>query len=284
MSKKVKAARISVLSNALLIALKVTAGVLSGSVSIISEAIHSFMDLLASIIAFISVSLSDRPADERHPYGHWKIENISGVIEALLIFVAAIWIIFEAVHKIIYPGKVETIGLGFAVMCISAIANSLVSWYLYKISRETGSVALEADALHLKTDVFTSLGVAAGLGLIYLTGYHILDPVVAILVSFLILKESYSLLIKAYKPLLDESLDPGDMKTIRETIERYCNEKISYHGLRTRMAGNFKYVDFHLNLEENLTVKEAHDLCDQIEKEIKHRLVNSEVTIHVENF
>ena len=284
MSKKVKAARISVLSNTLLIALKLTAGILSGSVSIISEAIHSFMDLLASIIAFISVRISDRPADERHPYGHWKIENISGVIEALLIFVAAIWIIYEAIHKIITPGKVETIGLGFAVMCVSAVANSLVSWYLYKISKETGSVALEADALHLKTDVYTSLGVAAGLGLIFLTGYHILDPVVAILVSILILKESYSLLMKAYKPLLDESLDPEEVKIIRETIERYCKENIKYHDLRTRKAGNYNYVDFHLNLDENLTVKEAHDLCDLIEKEIKLRLVNSEITIHVENF
>ena len=284
MSKKVKAARISVLSNTLLIALKLTAGILSGSVSIISEAIHSFMDLLASIIAFISVRISDRPADERHPYGHWKIENISGVIEALLIFVAAIWIIYEAVHKIIAPGKVETIGLGFAVMCVSALANSLVSWYLYKISKETGSVALEADALHLKTDVYTSLGVAAGLGLIFLTGYHILDPVVAILVSMLILKESYSLLMKAYKPLMDESLDPEEVKIIRETIERYCKENIKYHDLRTRKAGNYNYVDFHLNLDENLTVKEAHDLCDLIEKEIKLRLVNSEITIHVENF
>jgi cation diffusion facilitator family transporter len=284
MSKKVKAARISVLSNTLLIALKLTAGILSGSVSIISEAIHSFMDLLASIIAFISVRISDRPADERHPYGHWKIENISGVIEALLIFVAAIWIIYEAIHKIITPGKVETIGLGFAVMCVSALANSLVSWYLYKISKETGSVALEADALHLKTDVYTSLGVAAGLGLIFLTGYHILDPVVAILVSMLILKESYSLLMKAYKPLMDESLDPEEVKIIRETIERYCKENIKYHDLRTRKAGNYNYVDFHLNLDENLTVKEAHDLCDLIEKEIKLRLVNSEITIHVENF
>jgi cation diffusion facilitator family transporter len=242
------------------------------------------MDLLASLIAYISVNLSDRPADERHPYGHWKIENISGVIEALLIFVAAIWIIFEAVHKIIYPSQVETIGLGFAVMCVSALANSLVSWYLYKISKETGSVALEADALHLKTDVYTSLGVAAGLGLIFLTGYHILDPIVAILVSFLILKESYTLLIRAYKPLLDESLAPEELKIIRDTIEQYCKENIKYHGLRTRKAGNYNYIDFHLNLDEDLTVKEAHDLCDSIEQEIKLRLANSEITIHVENF
>jgi len=284
MSKKTKAASLSVLSNTLLIVLKLTAGFISGSVSIISEAIHSFMDLLAALIAFLSVRVSDRPADDRHPYGHWKIENISGVIEALLIFVAAIWIIFEAVHKLIKPSEVETIGLGFAVMCISAFVNSGVSWYLYKIAKSTGSIALEADALHLKTDIYTSLGVAAGLGLIWLTGYHILDPIVAILVSMLILKESYSLLMKAYKPLLDESLDIEEINKIRTIIDSYCKENIKYHDLRTRKAGNFNYVDFHLNLDENLTVKEAHDLCDRIEANIKQYLVNCEVTIHVENF
>jgi cation diffusion facilitator family transporter len=284
MSRKTKAASLSVFSNTLLIVLKLTAGFISGSVSIISESIHSFMDLLAAVIAYVSVRISDRPADERHPYGHWKIENISGVIEAFLIFVAAIWIIFEAIHKLLKPTEVETLGLGFAVMCFSAAVNSGVSWYLYKIAKSTGSIALEADALHLKTDIYTSLGVAAGLGLIWITGYHILDPIVAILVSMLILKESYSLLIKAYKPLLDESLEPEEIMMIRKLIDGYCKENIKYHNLRTRRAGNFRYVDFHLNLDENLTVREAHDLCDTIEAEIKHSLVNAEVTIHVENF
>ncbi|MCX6288015.1 MAG: cation diffusion facilitator family transporter [Bacteroidetes bacterium] len=284
MSKKTKAASLSVLSNTLLILLKLVAGILSGSVSIISEAIHSFMDLLAAIIAYISVRISDRPADERHPYGHWKIENISGVIEALLIFVAAIWIIYEAVRKILKPTEIETIGLGFAVMLISAAVNTFVSWYLYKVAKSTGSVALEADALHLKADVYTSLGVASGLGLIWLTGYHLLDPIVALLVSILILKESYTLLMKAYKPLLDESLDIDEIKIIRSIIDKYCKENIKYHGLRTRRAGNFRYVDFHLNLDENLTVRDAHELCDRIEADIKQFLVNSEVTIHVEHF
>ena len=169
-------------------------------------------------------------------------------------------------------------------MCISAAANTGVSWYLYKVAKSTGSIALEADALHLRADVFTSLGVATGLGLIWITGYHLLDPIVAILVSLLILKESYSLLIKAYKPLLDESLDLEEINLIRSIIDKYCKENIKYHGLRTRRAGNFRYVDFHLNLDENLTVRDAHELCDTIEADIKQSLVNSEVTIHVEHF
>ena len=252
MSKKTNAASLSVISNTLLIILKLGAGMLSGSVSIISEAIHSFMDLLAAIIAFLSVRISDRPADDRHPYGHWKIENISGVVEALLIFVAAIWIIFEAVHKILKPSEIDTLGLGFSVMCISAAVNTGVSWYLYKVAKSTGSIALEADALHLRADVFTSLGVAAGLGLIWITGYHLLDPIVAILVSILILKESYVLLIKAYKPLLDESLDLEEISLIRSIIDKYCKENIKYHGLRTRRAGNFRLSIFTLTLMKTL--------------------------------
>jgi cation diffusion facilitator family transporter len=158
MNAKVKVAQLSIISNTLLIILKLAAGILSGSVSIISEAIHSSMDLIASVIAFFSVKVSDNPPDSRHPYGHGKVENISGVIEALLIFAAAIWIIFEAVKKL-FGEKIEldSIALGSLVMIVSAIVNIFVSRRLYKVAHETNSVALEADALHLKTDVFTSL-------------------------------------------------------------------------------------------------------------------------------
>lgn len=157
MNKKVSVASLSIVSNLLLIILKVGAGIVSGSVSIISEAIHSTMDLLASIIAFFAVRVSDHPADERHPYGHGKYENVSGVIEALLILVAAIWIIYEAIHKLINPVKSEFIGVGIVVMFVAAIVNFFVSKRLYKVAIETHSLALEADALHLKTDVYTSL-------------------------------------------------------------------------------------------------------------------------------
>ncbi|HEX2970098.1 MAG TPA: cation diffusion facilitator family transporter, partial [Bacteroidales bacterium] len=184
MNPKVKVARLSIVSNTFLIIIKIVVGLLSGSVSIISEAIHSSMDLVAALIAFFSVRVSDNPPDSRHPYGHGKVENVSGVIEALLIFIAAGWIIFEASKKI-FGGEIEleSIGLGSLVMLIAAVVNTLVSMRLYKVARETHSVALEADALHLKTDVYTSLGVAAGLGLIMLTGFRWLDPVVAIMVA-----------------------------------------------------------------------------------------------------
>ena len=284
MNSKVKIARLSIFSNSLLIVLKFIVGIFSGSVSIMSEAIHSFMDLLASIIAFFSVRISDIPADDRHPYGHGKFENISGVVEALLIFIAAFWIICEAIKKIINHTEVKQVGLGFLVMCISAIVNIIVSRKLYKVARQTESVALEADALHLKTDVYTSFGVAFGLILMWVTKIRLLDPIVAILVALLILRESYELFSKAYAPLLDTSLPKVEIEKVKSIIQEHCSGNISYHDLRSRKAGNYNYIDFHLNLDENLTVKESHEICDKIENDLKSRLKNTEVTIHVENF
>ena len=289
MNRKVSVARLLVLSNSLLIVMKVIVGILSGSISILSEAIHSFMDLLAAIIAFFSVRISDTPADERHPYGHGKFENISGVIEAILIFIASGWIIIEAVRKMLYPHAIEKIGLGIVVMTISAAVNFFVSRRLYKVAKSTDSIALEADALHLKVDVYTSLGVAAGLFLMLILDYftnsplvHYLDPVIAIVVALLILRESFILFKKAYAPLLDEALSEEEVERIKALIGRYCSETVNYHGLRTRKAGNYRYVDFHLNVPAVMSVKEAHDLCDAIEEEIKSTLGHTEVTIHVE--
>jgi cation diffusion facilitator family transporter len=283
-NRKVSIARLSVASNTALIGMKLAVGLISGSISILSEAIHSFMDLLAAIIAFFSVRVSDTPADEKHPYGHGKFENISGVVEALLIFVAAFWIIYEAIKKLITPEEIGSLWLGFAVMTVSAIVNTIVSTKLYKVAKETESIALEADALHLKTDVLTSAGVAVGMVLIWITGYHILDPIAAILVAILILKESWELFRRAYGPLLDTALPEDDLEKITLVIEKHCTGTTGYHDLRTRKSGNYKYIDFHLNLPPDMTVKEAHDLCDIIEADIHKVVTHGEVTIHVENF
>ncbi|HJZ40465.1 MAG TPA: cation diffusion facilitator family transporter [Bacteroidales bacterium] len=279
MNEKVNTARLSILSNCGLIILKVLAGLFSGSVSIISEAIHSGMDLLASVIAFFSVKMSDIPPDKEHPYGHGKFENVSGVVEAVLIFVAAGWIIFEAIHKIISPAEVTNLEIGVAVMAVSAVVNFLVSRKLYKVAKKTDSIALEADALHLKTDIYTSAGVAAGLLLIWLTGWHFLDPFVAILVALLIIKESYNLLRRAYSPLLDASLSQDETLLISEVM---LKRGLSYHNLRTRKSGQYRFADLHLEMKENMTLKEVHDICDEIENEIKNRIRHIEIQIHVE--
>ncbi len=281
-NKKMKVAVLSVASNTTLIILKVFAGVLSGSVSIISEAIHSGMDLLASIIAFFAVRMSSQPADKMHPYGHGKIENISGVIEGLLIFAAAILIIKEAIYKIQNPTEIGQLGIAIVVMIISALANVFVSRQLYKVAKEEDSVALEADALHLKTDVYTSLGVGFGLLLLKLTGITILDPLVAICVAFLVIKEALSLCIRAFSPLLDIKLPDEDESKIIDVMSHYKSEIIDYHMLRTRKSGNMKYIDFHMTVRGDLTVNESHDLCERIETDIEIQLKNTMVTIHIE--
>lgn len=282
MNAKTKTARLSILSNTILIVLKLVVGIISGSVSIISEAIHSSMDLAAAVIAFFSVKLSDVPADKEHPYGHGKIENISGVIESLLIFLASVSIIYEAIKKLIHPSNIESAGLGFIVMFISAAINYAVSRKLYKTAKEEESIALEADALHLKADVFTSLGVGAGLLLIWITKLTFLDPVVAICVAIFILKEAFELLKSAFEPLLDVRLTDLEIQAVESAISKHNSFYCNYHELRTRRSGSKKYIDLHMVVPKDMSVKNAHDICDEIEDDIKYSLKNTEIMIHVE--
>jgi len=280
MNSKVKVARLSVISNSALIILKLVVGILSGSVSIISEAIHSAMDLLAAIIAYFAVKVSDKAPDSKHPYGHGKFENVSGVVEALLIFVAAALIISEAIRKLLgKPFDLELIWIGAIVMLISAIVNSFVSHRLYKVARETKSIALEADALHLKTDVYTSLGVAVGLGLIAITGIKWLDPIVAILVALMIVYESFSLLRRAFWPLVDVAWNEDEIKDLELKLKEM---KVNYHELRTRISGNYRFIDLHIEVAESVSVGDAHSYCDKIEEELSKHFERLSVTIHVE--
>lgn len=276
---KTKTARLSVISNSLLIVMKVAVGVITGSVSIISEAIHSSIDLVAAIIAFFAVKVSGKPSDERHPFGHGKMENVSGVIEALLIFAASAWIIYEAIGRFIHPGETEALGLGVIVMAVSAVVNTLVSRRLYKVARLTDSVALEADALHLKTDVITSAGVALGLVMIWVTGWHVLDPVIALAVAVIIIYESWMLLRKAFSPLLDTALSATELEKLTDILSEMG---IDYHDLRTRAAGHQRFVEFHLDVQPYETIETIHRQCDMIEERLGREFRNISVIIHPE--
>lgn len=282
-NRKVKVAALSIASNTTLIILKIIAGLLSGSVSIVSEAIHSGMDLVASIIAFLSVRISSKPADEKHPYGHGKIENISGLAEGLLIFVAAFLIIKESILKILHPVKVEETGIAIIVMIVSAVVNIIVSRILFKVAKEEDSLALEADALHLKTDVYTSFGVAIGLILIKFTGISILDPMVAIIVALLIVKEAWHLSKSAFNPLIDTRLSVEEEQKIKEVMEIYKAEVIDFHGLKTRKSGHIRYIDFHMTVKSDMTAKDSHELIKRIEKSLEEKIKNSHVTIHIDH-
>lgn len=282
LNKKVHTARLSIISNTSLIIIKLLAGVISGSVSIISEAIHSAMDLAASVMAFYSVKISSAPPDKKHPYGHGKFENISGVAEALLIFIASIWIIFESIRKFRHLTLSHALPLAVIVMLISAVTNFIVSRKLYKVSKDTDSIALEADALHLRADVWTSVGVAVGLLIVWLTGFAVLDPVIAILIALFIIWEAYRLLRNAFSPLLDTTLPDEEIEIIQEAIRQASPEKVRFHQLRTRKSGFQKFIDLHLEVPDEFSVKESHDICDKIEKEIKKKITDSEIVIHVE--
>ncbi|HZJ83944.1 MAG TPA: cation diffusion facilitator family transporter [Syntrophomonadaceae bacterium] len=282
MDKRVKAAWLSVFSNITLMSSKFLVGFSIGSISVISEAIHSANDLVASFIALFAVKKSTEPPDERHPYGHGKIENVSGTIEALLIFIAAAMIINEAVKKIFKGGQIEALGWGIIVMGASALVNFFVSSYLLKVAKAEDSIALEADGMHLRTDVYTSLGVCVALVLIHFTGWSIIDPIAAILVALLIIKAAYDLTRKAFMPLVDTALDADTINIIESTLAEYKEHFVEYHKLRTRKAGRESHIDLHLVVSPYKSIQEAHDLCDKIENKIKDMIPYAHILIHVE--
>ncbi|MBN1824356.1 MAG: cation transporter [Endomicrobiales bacterium] len=282
MSRKTNVAKLSIMSNTALILLKFAVGIFTGAVSIISEAIHSTMDLAAAIVAYISVRVSDKPPDESHPYGHEKAENISGVIEAVLIIIAAFVILVEAAKKLARSSEVESVGLGFAVMVVSAVINVVVSAKLYKVAKEEESIAIEADALHLKADVLTSIGVAAGLLVIWIWDWHIIDPIAAILIALMILKEACELLKRSFSPLMDANLSDEEVGRIKEIIGSHNGLFLDFHELRTRRSGKIKHIDLHMTIPSGMTVKEFHDLSDHIEQDIEKILSNTKVLVHSE--
>ena len=276
------AARFSVFSNSALMVLKLAVGLLTASISVISEAIHSGTDLIAALIANFSVRRSTMPADDGHKFGHGKYESLSGGIEATLILVAAAIIIYEAILRLVEHSGLQIIEFGILIMGISAALNFSVSRYLMRIAKKHNSLALEADALHLKTDVWTSLGVFIGLVSVRMTGMNEIDSLVAMGVAALIVNASLRLTRKSTRELLDYSLSKDEEKVIQRTILEVVGETATYHELRTRRSGRERFVDFHLVVPRHLEVKTAHQMCDEIENKIRLRLPDSNLTIHVE--
>ncbi|WP_234007864.1 cation diffusion facilitator family transporter [Lysinibacillus sp. FJAT-14745] len=277
-----KIAFLSVISNTTVVILKIIVGLFTGSVAILSEAIHSLLDLLASFIAFLSVRISNKPADKEHPYGHGKVENISGTIETLLIFVAGIWIIYECVHKIITPTPIKLPVLGILVMLLGALINFFVSRIVYRTAKNTNSVAMKSNALHLLTDVYTSLGVALSLLIVHLTGWYILDPIIGIVLACYIMMEAFKMMKEAFPPLLDARLSKEEEEQIIRIIESFKGEYIEYHDFRTRRSGAEEYIDFHLVVESNKNIETLHDLCDRIEEKIQRNFHKANTLIHLE--
>jgi cation diffusion facilitator family transporter len=279
------AASLSIASNATLIVLKLAAGAITGSIAIITEAIHSAIDLLASFVAFFSVRAADEPADREHPYGHEKVENLAAAIEGMLILVGAGIIVFEATRRLVNGSEVEDLGVGLVVIAISAVANIGVSTFLYRRARALDSPALEGDAAHLRTDALTSVGVLIGLLLVEITGEAAFDSIAALAVAGAIVYAGVRILARSSRVLVDEAPPPAELDRIESVIasERERAPEIAgYHKLRARRAGARRYIDLHLQFRSGTTLEQAHAIAHSVRGAIERELPNSDVLIHNE--
>lgn len=280
---KTSAATVSIVSNSLLIALKLVAGAVTGSVAIITEAMQSSIDLVASVIAWFSVRKADIPADADHGYGHQKIENVAAAIEGMLILVGSGVIIFAATRRLVNPSEVESLGFGITVIAFSGVANLGVSAYLHRRARQTDSPALEGDAAHLRTDAYTSFGVLAGLILVQVTGATWIDPVVALVVAGAIVYAGVRILSRSTRVLVDEALPVEEQEAIREAVFSMGDRGVAgFHNLRTRRAGDRRHVDMHVQFRKGTTLEDAHAIAHGLQDAIASRLRNADVLIHLE--
>jgi cation diffusion facilitator family transporter len=283
MSGKSRAAALSIASNSALIALKLAAGAITGSIAIITEAVHSLIDLVASVIAFVSVRKADEPADEEHPYGHEKVENLAAAVEGILILVGAAVIVYEATHRLVVGSEVESLGIGIAVMGFSVLANLFVSGYLYRQARRTESPALAGDAAHLRTDAMTSAGVLVGLGIVEITGIAAFDSITALIVAVAIVWAGLTLVRRSSGVLIDEALPEKEMDRIEAAIAAARTEEVAgYHKLRARRAGSRRHVDFHVQYRNGTSLERAHELAHEMRDSIEAEVPQADVLIHVE--
>jgi cation diffusion facilitator family transporter len=280
---KRRTAVISVISNSVLILLKVIAGTVTGSVAILTDAVHSSIDLVASIVAYFSIRKAGEPADESHRYGHEKIENLAAAIEGILILVGSAAITFESVRRLVGHGRIHTVGLGIGVVAFSIIVNGGVSTILARNARATKSAALEGDAAHLRTDAMTSAAVLVALALVKLTGAQWLDPVVALLVAAAIVVTGVRLLARSSQVLVDQALPAAEVDAIRIAIEAFAPRGVvGYHELRTRRAGARRYVDLHVQFRSGTSLEDAHRTAHELQDLIASRLHLADVLIHLE--
>jgi cation diffusion facilitator family transporter len=277
------AAALSIASNALLIAIKLAAGAITGSIAILTEAVHSLIDLVASVVAFVSVRKADEPADADHPYGHEKVESLAATIEGLLILVGAGIIIYEATHRLVVGAQVETLGVGMAVMGFSVVANLAVSTVLSRQAKAHESPALEGDAEHLRTDAMTSAGVLVGLGLVQVTGNAAFDSITALLVAGAIVTAGIRIVRRSSGVLVDEALPDEEMDQIEAAIAAARTPEVAgYHKLRARRAGRRRYIDLHVQYRSGTSLERAHELAHAMRDSIEATIPNAEVLIHAE--
>jgi cation diffusion facilitator family transporter len=280
---RTRAAAVSIASNSSLIALKLFAAGVTGSVAILTEAIHSGIDLIASVIAYFSVRQAEEPADAGHRYGHEKFENVAAAAEGVLILVGAGVIIYASAVALVRGPELESLGFGIAVVGFASLTNLIVSAWLFRRARATESAALEGDAAHLRTDAYTSLGVLVGLALVHWTDQEWLDPAVALVIAAAIVITGLRLVARSWRVLVDEALPDEELAAIRDAIADFGHrEVVGYHKLRTRRAGARRYVDLHIQFRSGTTLEAAHGIAHELQDRIAARLRGADVLIHLE--
>lgn len=266
----------------LVLAMKYAAYHLTGSVALLSDAIESIVNVVTAIVVLLATTLSAKPADDDHPYGHHKAEYFSAVIEGVLIVLAAILILREAYQSYLVPRLIDTPWVGLLVNAAASIINAGWAWVLIRQGRIHRSPALAADGRHLLSDVYSSIGVLGGVGVAALSDISILDPILAALVALNILWAGWGLMKESLSGLMDEAIPPAMLASIKQTISTHADGAIEAHDLRTRRAGSMTFIDFHLVVAGSTTVSAAHDICDKLETAIRQEIGAALITIHVE--
>ena len=264
------------------ILLKGIAWRLTDSVGLLSDAIESFVNLAGALMALGMLSLAARQADDSYVHGHGKAEYFSSAFEGFLIVVAAVWIVTEAVGRLLSPRPIEAVGLGLAVAALATVVNFATGRILIKVGREHRSIALEADGRHLLTDVWTSIGVIAGLTLVWITGWLWLDPIVALLVAANIVWTGWQLMRRSAAGLMDASLPPSELERIEAVLDTYRQRGLEFHALRTRQSGTRAFMTLHVLVPGAWTVQQGHDWSELIEADLRRALPGLHVTTHLE--
>lgn len=273
---------LSILAALLTLGLKYAAYVLTGSVGMLSDALESIINLLASVTAFLSLIYAAKPVDADHTYGHEKIEFFSSGLEGMLIIVAAVGIAWCAVARLLTPRELEALELGMFVSALATVVNFAVGLLLLRVGKANDSIVLEADGQHLLTDVWTSVAVLVSLGLVRLSGIAAIDPLIALLVAGNIAWTGVDLVRRSFNGLMDHALSEAEQEQARAAIAAHLESGMDFHALRTRRAGHRRFADFHLLVPGALTVQAAHDVTERIEEALKKSLPGLEVTVHIE--
>ncbi len=281
-SATVRAAALSVLVAILVLLFKGAAWILTGSVALYSDAMESVVNVVAATAVWAALRYASRKPDENHPYGHAKVEYLSAVLEGVLIVLAAVAILREAVPRFVLPKPADLTGMAVAASFVASGLNAALAWFLVRSGRLHRSPALVADGRHVFSDVVTSLGVLIGIGVAWATGFWILDPILAGLVALYVVWLGWKLIRGSVGGLMDEGLDPGALDGLRKRLESSMEGAIEIHDLRTRRAGWSTFVEFHLIVPAGMSVEDAHRICDRLEAAVEREVPGAEAAIHVE--